>query len=491
VRVLFTHPYFLVLDPKQAKAARPYPPLGTLYAAAAVRAAGHEVSFHDSFFASGAAALAAPLARNRPDLVVIYDDGFNWLTKMCLSVMEAQALAMVRMAREAGATVVVSGSDATDHRRRYLEAGASFVLLGDGEPTLVELLAALAAGSDVSGIAGLAWLEGGDVVETGRRRSPTDLDTLPRPAWDLLDFAPYETTWRARHGRFSVNLVSSRGCPYGCAWCAKPLFGRQYYVHSPERVVEDLAVLSSRVPFDHVWFGDDIFGLTAAWTGRLADAVEASGRRVPFTIQTRADLVLDDALRRNLVRAGLETAWLGAESGSQKVLDAMNKGLKVEETREAVRRLKAGGVRVGLFLQYGYLGETREDIGKTLEMLVELLPDEIGISVSYPLPGTPFFEQVKAALGEKTNWVDSDDLDPMVPGTFSPAFYRRLHRYTHRLFQSRRGLANVRRILAAPSRVTREQLRSAASTLVHLPGSAVEGFLLRRLERSERGPAGA
>lgn len=491
MKVLFTHPYFLSLDPKQAKAARPYPPLGTLYAAAAVRAAGHDVAFHDSFFAPGAASLAVPLEREKPDVVVIYDDGFNWLTKMCLSVMEAEALAMVRLARGAGATVVVSGSDATDHRRRFLEAGASFVLLGDGEATLTELLAALASGGDVSAITGLARLEHGELVETGRRRSPADLDTLPRPAWDLLDFAPYEETWRARHGRFSLNLVSSRGCPYGCSWCAKPLFGRQYFVHSPERVVADLAYLSSRVKLDHVWFGDDIFGLTAAWTGRLADAVEASGRRVPFTIQTRADLVLDGALRANLVRAGLETAWLGAESGSQKVLDAMNKGLKVEETREAVRLLRADGVRVGLFLQYGYLGETREDVDRTLAMVVDLLPDEIGVSVSYPLPGTPFFEQVKAALGEKTNWVDSDDLDPMVPGAFSPAFYRRLHRYTHRLFQTHRGLASARRILAAPASATRAQLRSAAATLVHFPASVAEGILLRRLERVEGKRVGA
>jgi radical SAM superfamily enzyme YgiQ (UPF0313 family) len=490
VKVLFTHPYFLSLDPKQAKAARPYPPLGTLYAAAAVRAAGHDVSFHDTFFTAGASSLAAPLARTKPDVVVIYDDGFNWLTKMCLSVMQAEALAMVRLARGAGATVVVSGSDATDHRRRYLEAGASFVLLGDGEPTLVELFAALGSGEGTSGIAGLARLEGGDVVDTGRRRTPADLDTLPRPAWDLLDFAPYEKTWRSRHGRFSLNLVSSRGCPYGCSWCAKPLFGRQYFVHSPERIAADLADLSSRARFDHVWFGDDIFGLTAAWTGRLADTLEAAGGRVPFTIQTRADLVLDDALRAGLVRAGLETAWLGAESGSQKVLDAMNKGLKVEETREAVRLLRADGVRVGLFLQYGYLGETREDIEKTLAMVVDLLPDEIGVSVSYPLPGTPFFEQVKAALGEKTNWVDSDDLDPMVPGAFSPAYYRRLHRYTHRLFQAHRGLANARRVLSSPARATRAELRSAAATLVHLPASVAEGLLLRRLERHEGGPAG-
>ncbi len=484
MRVLFAPSYFLRLDPKQWRAGKPYPPLATLYALAAVRAAGHEAELFDTQFASGGSDLEPALERFRPDLLVLYDDDFNWLTKMCLSVMQREALVMLGLARARGLRVAVHGSDASDHRRRFLEAGADWVLLGDGEPTLVELLAALEAGRPTDGIVGLATLRDGVVHETGRRRTPQELDALPRAAWEAVDLAPYERLWRGRHGRFSLNLVSSRGCPYGCNWCAKPVFGRQYFLHSPERVASDLAWLKQRARLDHIWFCDDIFGLTAEWTGRLAEGVLAAGARTPFMAQTRADLMVRDDLRRNLVRAGLETAWLGVESGSQKVLDAMDKGLRVEEAHEAVRRLQEDGVRVGLFLQYGYLGEDRADIEATLRMVTELCPDEIGISVSYPLPGTVFHEKVRAAMGPKTNWTDSDDLDLMYPGRFSPAFYRRLHHYTHMRFRTRRGLRSLRELARAPLRAGRGDWRAAFLTLYFGPASALDAWRLRRLERA-------
>jgi radical SAM superfamily enzyme YgiQ (UPF0313 family) len=248
-------------------------------------------------------------------------------------------------------------------------------------------------------------------------------------------------------------------------------------------VVDDLAHLRSRHALDHVWFGDDIFGLTAEWTGELGERVEAAGVKTPFTIQTRADLVVKDDLRRGLVRAGLRTAWLGAESGSQKVLDAMNKGLRVEETREAVRLLREDGVEVGLFLQYGYLGEGAEDVRQTLDLVRDLVPDDLGISVSYPLPGTPFHEQVRGGMGEKTNWTASDDLDLMYPGAQAPSYYRRLHRYTHRVFRTRRGISALRRLSRHPLSATRRDLRAAAATLLHAPASTVDALSLWLQER--------
>ncbi len=480
VRVLFTHSYHLRLDPKQWRAAKPYPPLGTLIALAAARARGHEVALHDAQFASSASDLRAPLERFRPDVLVIYDDDFNWLTKMCLSVMETQALAMIDLGRERGCRVVVHGSDASDHRARFLDAGADAVLLGDGELTLLELLDALERGRPVDANRGLAWSEGGRVRDSGRRPTPPDLDVLPSPAWDALDLAPYASMWRGRHGLFSLNLVSSRGCPYGCNWCAKPLFGRQYFVHSPARLADEIARVRA-LGAGHVWFGDDIFGLTAEWAGGLAEAVLARGVRTPFMAQTRADLMVKDELRRGLVRAGLHTAWLGAESGSQKILDAMDKGLRVEETREAVAKLRADGVRVGLFLQYGYLGETRADIDLTLRLLDDALPDEIGVSVSYPLPGTPFFEQVKAQLGPKTNWTDSDDLDLLRPGRYSAADYRLVHHYTHMRFRARHGLRQARALLRRPWRASRASLRGALGSAYFVPAAALDALRMRRL----------
>ena len=167
---------------------------------------------------------------------------------------------------------------------------------------------------------------------------------------------------------------------------------------------------------DHLWFCDDILGLKSRWLVAWADAVAERGSvRTPFLCQTRADLMTDENVRA-LRRAGASEVWLGAESGSQRILDAMEKGISVEETRTALRRLRGQGVRVGLFLQFGYAGEGWPDVQATRSLVRELLPDDIGVSVSYPLPGTRYYERMSARLGEKRNWVESDDLDPLVPG---------------------------------------------------------------------------
>ena len=476
--VLFTHSFFLRLDRKQLRTAKPYPPLATLYAAAAAREAGHEVQFFDATWARSADELQAPLEQHRPDVLVIYDDSFNWITKMCLAVMQRQALAMIDRARRMGIRVLVSGSDATDHQQQYLEAGAEAVFLGDGEPTLVESLERIEAGESVDGVIGTSRLKDGSLVSYGRRPTPHDLDTLPRPAWDLVDLQPYRQTWTRKHGYFSLNLVSSRGCPYRCSWCAKPIFGRGYQTHSPARVALDLADAGRRGA-EHVWFGDDIFGLTPEWAVGLADEVEASGSKVPFMIQTRADLMVQDDLRRGLVRAGLAMAWMGAESGSQKILDAMQKDLEVEQTREAVHKLRADGVKVGLFIQYGYLGEDQDDIRQTLALLKELLPDDLGISVSYPLPGTPFHEEVRTKMSEKTNWEHSDDLDPLYPGAKRADYYHRLHRYTHRMYRTHRGLHALGNLVRSPSQATWLQLREGMATLLHGPAFLSYSLLMR------------
>jgi radical SAM superfamily enzyme YgiQ (UPF0313 family) len=157
-----------------------------------------------------------------------------------------------------------------------------------------------------------------------------------------------------------------------------------------------------------------------------------------------------------LAKAGCKTVWIGAESGSQKILDAMDKGDTVEDIYNAAQLLRANGIEVGFFLQFGYPGETWEDVQKTLKMVRDCAPDDIGISVSYPLPGTRFFERVKLELGEKQNWVDSDDLAMLFRGPFPTEFYRILHGRVHYEFRvwkalrqpSLRGMVNMPRNLS-------------------------------------------
>jgi radical SAM superfamily enzyme YgiQ (UPF0313 family) len=488
--VLFGQGYHLRFDPKLWAAMEPYPPLGALYAAAAVRDAGFGVAFHDSMLADSEREWAEALDRERPRWAVIYEDNFNYLTKMCLLRMREAACTMISMARERGVEVVVAGSDASDNPGLYLERGARVVLCGEGERSLVEVLARLSGRDpgemgDVEGIA-LADPERPDGVRRTAPRTPIrDLDSLPVPAWDLVDLARYRAIWRARHGRFSLNMVTTRGCPYHCNWCAKPLWGQRYAVRSPRAVADELELLVRQHGVEHVWFMDDIFGLRPSWLPELADLVEERGLGIGFKCLSRPDLMLREGTVEALARAGCEIVWMGAESGSQKVLDAMEKGTTVEQIAAAADRLHAAGVGVAFFVQFGYPGETRDDIEATLEMIRTCRPDDVGMSVSYPLPGTPFFERVRSQLGDKRHWVDSNDLDMMYRGPFTTDFYRQLHTVLHTELRARRRGRELAGLAARPWRLRSRHAIAAAGAIARWARLPLER---RRLDRLARAP---
>jgi radical SAM superfamily enzyme YgiQ (UPF0313 family) len=388
----------------------------------------------------------AALDRNRPDVVALLEDNFNYLTKMCLSNMREAAFRMIGAAKRIGVEVVVCSSDATDHAQLYLEAGADFVIRGEGETALLKLLEHLSSDDPgpVERLPSLAFRhETGETVTTARLPALRSFDDLPFPAWDLVDLRRYARIWRYRHGRVSVNLATTRGCPYHCNWCAKPIWGQGYSVRSPENVADEIARLRELMDFDHVWFMDDIFGLKPRWIARFADCLAARALSIRFKCLTRPDLLRREGEIEALARAGCETVWIGAESGSQKILDAMEKGTRVEQIEDITARLKNAGIRVGWFVQFGYPGETLADVGKTIALIRTMLPDELGISVSYPLPGTKFYDRVKEQLGAAENWTDSDDLKMLFRGPFRTSFYRVLHGYVHRELARRRILGQL------------------------------------------------
>jgi len=214
-----------------------------------------------------------------------------------------------------------------------------------------------------------------------------------------------------------------------------------------------LKMLKERISFDHVWFCDDIFGLKPGWVKKFAELVNAERLKFKFKIQSRADLLLKDEQIKPLADAGCDIVWMGAESGSQRILDAMDKGTTIDQIAQATRLLKEYGIKPAFFLQFGYLGETIDDIRKTLDMVRKLVPSEIGISVSYPLPGTKFYERVREQLGEKTNWTDSDELALMFENTYPREFYKQLHRYVHTLYRQVRAIDQVKKAFASPLRL--------------------------------------
>jgi anaerobic magnesium-protoporphyrin IX monomethyl ester cyclase len=434
--ILVCHSYYLQRDQKQVLRAKPYPPLATLQVVSLLRKAGHRVAFFDAMLADGTEEYDALLRTEQPQLVLFYEDNFNFLSKMCLDTMRRAACDMIASARGAGARVISAGPDVTDAPGPYLNAGADLALLGEGLSALLEVLPRLdsnpqAPSADlVQGLTGVASLGGAEVRARGGSRASAVAAEVSLAAWDLVDMERYRAVWRKAHGYFSLNMAASRGCPFRCTWCAKPIWGNQYLQRDAIEVAEEMAFLKRSFNPDHIWFADDIFGFRVDWVAEFAASVRAAGASIPFSIQTRADL-MSERMAEALREAGCREAWIGAESGSQRVLDAMNKGTTVAEIRLARDRLKAVGIRVGFFIQLGYMGEDLEDILATRDLLEAARPDEIGVSVSYPLPGTKFYDLVKAQLGGKTHWRESNDLDMMFHGTYTSDFYRAVRNLLH------------------------------------------------------------
>jgi anaerobic magnesium-protoporphyrin IX monomethyl ester cyclase len=484
-KILFTHSYFYRFDPKQWNTKQPYPPLGTIYAAAVMRDAKYEVSLFDTALIDSPEKIIPVIESEHPPYLVIYDDGFNYLTKMCLTNMREAAFRMAEIAKSKGITVIVSSSDAADHYEKYLQHGVDFVIIGEGEITLKELIASLDRNEKTfNQIDGLAYAENGKVIRTSPREIVKQLDSFPMPAWDLVDIDSYKKIWMEERGFFSLNIATTRGCPFKCNWCAKPIYGNRYNSRSPQKVAEEIQYLIKNYGVKHYWMCDDIFGLKPGWVQEFRDVVKSMGLQFKYKIQSRVDLLLQEDTIAALAQSGAETVWVGAESGSQKILDTMDKGTTVDQIYEATKLLKKNGIRPAFFLQFGYLGEEKEDIDKTIKMVLDLMPEEIGISVSYPLPGTNFYDSVKEQLNDKANWTDSDDLALMYKGTFSPSYYKKLHRYVHKVYRKKQSRLNLKQILLDPFNLNRKKIRSALALAYYYPMSLIDSIQLKRLEKT-------
>ena len=430
--VLLTHSYHLPYDPKQVRKMQPYAPLGTLYAASALRAGDISVAVFDTMLEAPEPGFVDSLRQLRPRIVAIYEDDFNFLSKMCLTRMRELAWQLAHEARKAGAVVIAHGSDATDQAEAYLRNGIDFVLRGEAEQTLVELCSAILFGRPHFDIPGLVYLDGsGDpVYSAGGAPKNASWSALPKPARELIDFEPYRRAWTSAHGHFSANVVASRGCPYRCNWCAKPISGNKFQIRPASSVAAEIRELKEMYGVEHIWFGDDVFALNHHWVQDFANEIEAMRCALPFKIQSRADLMTHTTVAA-LRRAGCAEIWMGVESGSQKILNAMDKGLRVSDVVTARYRLADENIRACYFLQFGYPGETWEDIQQTIALVRDTRPDDIGISFSYPLPGTVFYERVQEQIGAKRNWTDSDDLCVMFRATYRDEFYKALRNALH------------------------------------------------------------
>jgi radical SAM superfamily enzyme YgiQ (UPF0313 family) len=414
--LLLTHGYFLAEDEKERQIMKPYPPLGLLYLSSYLKAAGHSVEIYDSTFGNRDE-LCERLRAAPGGIVGIYT---NLMTRRSV-------IAIIRAAKQAGWTVILGGPESANYVDEYLAAGADVIAMGEGELTLGELLPALSRHSvrELHGIRGIAFLdETGATVRNPPRVMHDDLDTLPWPDRESIDHEQYLRVWREYHGASSINLITARGCPYRCRWCSHSVFGYSHRRRSPAGVADEVAAIVARYDPDQLWYADDVFTISHPWLHTYAAELKRRGIHRPFETITRADRLQNSAAVRALKDLGCYRIWIGSESGSQRILDAMERGVTVEQVRTAVRLAHDHDIQVGMFLMWGYEGEELEDIAATVEHVKVTNPDIFFTTVSYPIKGTPYFDTVSERIELPIGWAEASDRDYVIGGRRGREYYR-------------------------------------------------------------------
>jgi anaerobic magnesium-protoporphyrin IX monomethyl ester cyclase len=411
--LLLTHGYFLLEDPKERQIMKPYAPLGILYLCSHLRSRGFDVDVFDTTFSSKEE-LFRLLWTEKPSVVGVYA---NLMTR-------SNVVEILTVARLAGWTTVVGGPEPGAYSREYLEAGARFVISGEGELTMEELLLSLRSGEqDFSKIAGLSFFDsGGNLCQNPPRGQIQNLDLQPWPARTAIDLHRYVETWRTHHGSGSVNFITARGCPFRCNWCSHQVYGQSHRRRDPVKVVEEVEWLLGEYHPDMVWVSDDVFTINHPWLRTYAGEMRRRGIRVPFECISRADR-LSPEMMDLLAELGCFRMWIGSESGSQRILDAMDRGVKIEQVHKAVEMCRERGIQSGMFLMWGYEGEEMEDIEATIQHVSTSKPDIFFTTVSYPIKGTPYYNRIAPRLIQIGPWGKTSDRELKIQGRHSRTFY--------------------------------------------------------------------
>ncbi len=413
--ILLTHGYFLHEDEKELQIMKPYPTLGLLYISAYLRRAGFDVQIFDTTFAQRAA-LHQRFAETPGGVVGLYT---NLMTR-------ASLLDIIAAARRHRWTIVLGGPEAANYPAEYLQRGADVVVAGEGEATLAELLPALAARGPhrLHGLPGTVFRdEEGQIVTNPEREQIADLDSLPWPDREQIDIARYVDVWRTHHGMGSVNLITARGCPYRCRWCSHAVFGYTHRRRTPRGTADEVAHIVETYNPEQLWYADDVFTIHHRWLFEFAGLLKQRGLARPFETISRADRLLKDEVLATLAEMGCYRIWIGSESGSQRILDAMECGVTAEQVQWATHAAQRHGIEVGMFLMWGYRGETLEDIEATVEHVKKANPNIFFTTVAYPIKNTAYFREVADRIQLDKSWETATDRDYTLRGQRSRAYY--------------------------------------------------------------------
>ena len=418
MKLILTHGYFLNEDPAEQRIMKPYPPLGILFISAYLKENGIDNKIFDTTFSSKSE-LKKFLVNENPDCVAIY---VNLMTK--LNVLE-----IINFIKSNNSTkntkVILGGPEVRYNATDLLDHGADFVVIGEGEESTLELVRRLQQKSNTlfEDITGVGFKDvSGKIVFNPERKLISDINLLPFPNRDGIDLTKYQDSWKKRHGQDAISVSTMRGCPYTCRWCSRAVYGLTYRRRSPLKVVEELREIKTHYNPDTIWFVDDVFTISHKWLSEFNVELKKNNLKIKYECITRADRMNEEVIK-TMKESGCFRVWIGAESGSQRIIDVMDRRVKVEQVSEMIKLARKHGIEAGTFIMLGYPGETEKDIEETINHLKKSNPNHFTITVAYPIKGTEFFEEIETDQVNAFDWEKNTDRDRDFLRTYPKKYY--------------------------------------------------------------------
>ncbi len=412
--ILLTHAYYLSSDPKEQKIMKPYPPLGLLYISGYLLSKGIANDVFDSTFYSKEEQLDF-IFKKKPKVIAIYT---NLMTK----IEVVRLVKDLKTEKYGSPKIILGGPDVTFNIENYLNTGADFLIIGEGEETTFELYNAIINVTSFSEVNGIAYIENGLVIKTPSRTKFRELDELPLPNRDAIPNEKYLQTWKNNHGESSMTISTQRGCPYTCKWCSTAVYGQSYRRRPANLVAAEMKMLKDKYNPDAIWFVDDVFTISHKWLTTFHEEVVKQNAQIRFECITRAERLNDEILRL-LKEAGCFRIWIGAESGSQKIIDAMDRRVDVNHVKKMIQQTNALGIETGTFIMVGYPGETEDDITETIQYLKEANPTHYTITIAYPIKGTSLYDEIEQQILVAPDWETSTDRQIDFKRNYSRKYY--------------------------------------------------------------------
>lgn len=426
--IVLTHAYFLEEDEKEKSIMRPYSTLGLLYISAYLKEHNKQVSVVDSTFMHREEWKQAILNK-QPSILAFYT---NLVTKVTL--LELQKWVVQQLPN---CILVIGGPDVRYNLENYLLEGFNYAVVGEGEQTMLELCDALENKTNLDTIQGIAYRKEGRIHENEERSKIKSIGELPFPDRGAIEIEKYLEVWKKYHGKRTLNISTQRGCPYTCKWCSTAVYGQSYRRNPPERVVEEIQHLYKKYSIEALWFVDDVFTVSHKWISELHQLFKENNLHIKFECITRAERLNEDLLHK-LKEMGCFRIWIGAESGSQRIIDKMDRRVSIETVQSTMQLTQKTGIEAGTFIMVGYPGETHEDLLRTMDHIERCNPDVLTLTKAYPIKGTALYNEVESKIINQLPWNSSSDRSIRFELPYSEEYYKNAIRFLMNGWQAKK-----------------------------------------------------